>query len=125
MKLELSSPCKKRLRTQAEKPPPFYLKKINKLRQIITPLLDTTSARKSPRAEHLSAFLAALTKLERCYFYNTTTFSSEDGGGGGPSLSAEVMARTEEEQEAECWAELRAVEERWMEVESDRSKQSG
>lgn len=85
-----------------------------------------------------------LTKVERSYFYNTTTFSSEGGGesggggtAGGPSLSAEVMVRTEEEQEAkveaECWAELRAVKERWMEEDGDggvaeeleRSKQSG
>lgn len=84
-----------------------------------------------------------LTKLEQSYFYDTTTFLSEDGGesgGGGaargPSLSAEVMLRTEEEQEAkveaECWAELRAIKERWMEedgggvgVELELSKQSG
>ncbi|MCJ1265649.1 hypothetical protein MMC22_005529 [Lobaria immixta] len=117
---------------------------INKLRQIITPLLDTTGARKTPHAERLSAFLAVLTKVERSYFYKTTTFSSEDGGesgGGGTAkgtpLSAEMMVRTEEEQEAkveaECWAELRAVKERWMEEDGDggvaeeleRSKQSG
>lgn len=65
-----------------------------------------------------------LTKLERSYLNSAPTFSSENGSLGTarrPSSSADVVMGTEEEQEAEVeaeyWAELRAVKERWMQEE--------
>lgn len=64
-----------------------------------------------------------LTKLERSYLNSAPTFS-ENGGietARRFSSSADVVMGTEEEQEAEVeaeyWAELRAVKERWMQEE--------